>query len=72
MSNVREGRAAASRLGVASIVAVAAALSIAACGNKETPAQSAAATAATKDGQILVRAKNVRWGDAPPGLPSGA
>ena len=70
MSNVRcERRAVATRATLTSIVALAAALAMTACENKVTPAQTAAAT---KDGQILVRAKNVRWGDAPPGLPAGA
>ncbi len=69
MSNAIHGRAATTHGAVASLIAIAAALALAGCGNKETPAQTAAAT---KDGQVLVRAKNVRWGDAPPGLPAGA
>ena len=45
------------------------AASIAACGRRDEPA---APSATTSGAQSLVRAKNIKWGAAPPGLPAGS
>jgi hypothetical protein len=51
-----------------SIFAVAIGASLLGCSRNEPPA-----TAFTKtEGQVLVRAKSIKWSDAPPGLPPGA
>lgn len=59
----------AMRLTVGSVFAVAIGVSLFACSNRDEPP----ATTFTKtEGQLLVRAKSIRWSAAPAGLPQGA
>jgi redox-sensitive bicupin YhaK (pirin superfamily) len=57
------------RLAVCRVCAVAIGVSLAACTDRSEPP---AATFAKTDGQLLVRAKSIKWSAAPPGLPQGA
>ena len=57
-----------SRLAVCSTVAVVIGMSLLACSDRSEP--PAAAFAKTQ-GQLLVRAKNIKWSAPPPGLPPG-
>lgn len=69
MSNASEVRRSATlqrALGAAAAVALGAVLW--GCSRNEPPA----ATFAKTEGQLLVRAKGIKWGAAPPGLPAGA
>jgi redox-sensitive bicupin YhaK (pirin superfamily) len=50
-------------------VGIAVAASITACSRRDEPA---APSASPSGAQSLVRAKNIKWGVAPPGLPAGA
>ena len=56
------------RLTAYSVFAVVIGASLSGCGRNEPPA----ATFAKTEGQLLVRAKSIKWSDAPPGLPQGA
>lgn len=59
----------ASRLTVCSVFAVAISATLLACSERNQPP----ATAFTKtEGQLLVRAKSIKWSAAPPGLPQGS
>lgn len=62
-------RAPAARLLACGCLAVAVALSLGGCSGRDEPA---APKASTTGSQSLVRAKNIKWGAAPPGLPPGA
>ena len=62
-------RTTAARLAACSVFAVAIAAGLAGCGNRSEPP----AAAFTKtEGQLLVRAKSIKWSQAPSGLPQGA
>ena len=50
------------------VVALIVGAALAGCGRNEPPAS----TFAKAEGQLLVRAKSIRWSAAPPGLPAGA
>lgn len=50
------------------IMALAVGAALVGCSRSELPA----ATFAKAEGQLLVRAKSIKWGAAPPGLPAGA
>ena len=59
----------AMRLSVGSVFAVAIGVSLLACTDRNQPP----AAAFTKtEGQLLVRAKSIKWSAAPPGLPQGS
>jgi hypothetical protein len=59
----------ASRLTVCSVFAVVISATLLACSERNQPP----ATAFTKtEGQLLVRAKSIKWSAAPPGLPQGS
>ena len=63
------GRASTARRIAGTYVAVAVAASLWGCSRTDGPT---AANFATSDGQLLVRAKSIRWGPAPPSFPAGA
>jgi uncharacterized RmlC-like cupin family protein len=69
MSGVSSGfQTTALGLTACSVFAVVIGASLLGCSRNEPPA-----TAFTKtEGQLLVRAKSIKWSDAPPGLPQGA
>jgi hypothetical protein len=62
-------RAPAARLVACGCIAAAVALPLGGCSSRDEPA---APKASTTGSQSLVRAKNIKWGPAPPGLPAGA
>lgn len=57
------------RLTVGAVFAAAIGVSLLACTNRDEPP---AAAFAKTEGQLLVRAKSIKWSAAPPGLPQGA
>jgi len=62
-------RTTAARLTVSTAFAVAIGVILLACTNRDEPPATAFAKS---DGQLLVRAKSIKWSAAPPGLPQGA
>jgi hypothetical protein len=62
-------RTTAARLAVTSVFAAAIGVSVVACSGRDEPPVT---SFAKSEGQLLVRAKNIKWSPAPAGLPQGA